>query len=91
MYRFRLRVHWIFVPKGPVKNIPALIQIMAWHRPGVYEVVDSSAPGRFEGNFRKVILKLISTIDGWGISYEIALLWLSLDLTDDKWKLVQVN
>ena len=23
-----------FVPKGPVNNIPALIQIMAWRRPG---------------------------------------------------------
>ena len=27
---------WIslkFVPKGPINNIPALVQIMAWHRP----------------------------------------------------------
>ena len=23
-----------FVPKGPTNNIPALVQIMAWHRPG---------------------------------------------------------
>ena len=23
-----------FVPKGPISNIPALVQIMAWHRPG---------------------------------------------------------
>ena len=23
-----------FVPKGPINNIPALVQIMAWHRPG---------------------------------------------------------
>ena len=22
-----------FVPKGPIHNIPALFQIMAWHRP----------------------------------------------------------
>ena len=22
-----------FVPKGPISNIPALVQIMAWHRP----------------------------------------------------------
>ena len=28
-------------------------------------------------------------IDGWGISCEIALRWLSLDLTDDKSTLVQ--
>ena len=23
-----------FVPKGPIDNIPALVQIMAWRRPG---------------------------------------------------------
>ena len=23
-----------FVPRGPINNIPALIQIMAWRRPG---------------------------------------------------------
>ena len=23
-----------FLPKGPINNIPALVQIMAWHRPG---------------------------------------------------------
>ena len=23
-----------FVPKGPINNIPSLVQIMAWHRPG---------------------------------------------------------
>ena len=23
-----------FVPKGPINNIPAVVQIMAWHRPG---------------------------------------------------------
>ena len=28
MFEFR------FVPKGPINNIPALIQIMAWRRPG---------------------------------------------------------
>ena len=24
----------MFVPKGPIHYIPALVQIMAWHRPG---------------------------------------------------------
>ena len=33
MYEFRLEFHWLkFVPKGPINNIPALVQIMAWHR-----------------------------------------------------------
>ena len=30
MYEFRLK----FVPKGPINNIPALVQIMVWRRPG---------------------------------------------------------
>ena len=33
IYKFYLRFHCI-VPKGPVDNIPALVQIMAWCRPG---------------------------------------------------------
>ena len=23
-----------FIPLGPINNIPAMVQIMAWHRPG---------------------------------------------------------
>ena len=51
---------------------------------------NSLAPGRFQFNFRYVIFKLTSVNDGWGISYEIALRWMPLDLTDDKSTLVQV-
>ena len=29
-----LKISLKFVPKGPINNIPALVQIMAWHRPG---------------------------------------------------------
>ena len=28
-----IRISLTFVPGGPIKNIPALVQIMAWHRP----------------------------------------------------------
>ena len=52
--------------------------------------VNSLAPGRFKFNFRYVISKLILVNGGWGISYEIALRWMPLDLTDDKSILVQV-
>ena len=52
--------------------------------------INSLAPGRFEWNFRQIIFKLILVIFGWGISYEIALRWMSLDLTDDRSTLVQV-
>ena len=29
-----IKISLKFLPKGPVNNIPALVQIMAWHRPG---------------------------------------------------------
>ena len=52
--------------------------------------LNSLAPSKFEWNFRHVIFKWILVIDGWGISYEIALIWMSLDFTDDQSTLVQV-
>ena len=43
------------------------------------------------GDFRWVLFKLISVIDGgWAICREIALRWMALDLTNDKSTLVQV-
>ena len=29
-----IKISLKFVPKGPIDNIPALVEIMAWHRPG---------------------------------------------------------
>ena len=56
--------------------------------------LNSLAPGRFQFHFsrlfRLVIFKLTLKNGGWGISHEIALRWMSLDLTDDKSTLVQV-
>ena len=43
---------------------------------------NSLAPGKFAWNFRNVIFKQILVIDVWGISREIALIWMSLDFTD---------
>ena len=34
MYEFRLKFHWSMFTKGPINNIPALVQIMAWRRSG---------------------------------------------------------
>ena len=48
------------------------------------------APGKFEWYFKYVIFKQILVIDGWGISCEIALIWMPLDFTDDQSTLVQV-
>ena len=52
--------------------------------------VNSLAPGKFSWNFIYVIFKQILLIDGWGISCEIGLIWMSLDFTDDQSTLVQV-
>ena len=52
--------------------------------------VNSLAPGKFEWNFRYLIFQIIAVTDGWVISCEHALRWMSLDLTDDKSTLVQV-
>ena len=52
--------------------------------------VNSLAPGRFLWNFRWVIFMLISVIDDWFFSCEIAIRFMYLDLTDDKSTLVQV-
>ena len=32
--RVSIKISLEFVPKSPINNIPALVQIMAWHRPG---------------------------------------------------------
>ena len=56
----------------------------------IYMCINSLAPGRFQINFRQVIFNRTFMNGGWGISYEIALRWMPLDLTDDKSTLVQV-
>ena len=52
--------------------------------------MNSLDPGRFKLNFGWVIFKLTLVTDGWVISCEISLSWMSLNLTDDKSILVLV-
>ena len=33
-FRISIKISLKFVPKGPINNIPALVQIMTWHRSG---------------------------------------------------------
>ena len=55
------------------------------------EKLNSLSPGKFESNFRYLIFQIISLINGWGISSELVLRWMLLDLADDnKSTLVQV-
>ena len=58
--------------------------------PNVTLKFNSLAPGKFEWNFGYVIFKQILVIDAFGICCEIALIWMSLDFTDDQSTLVQV-
>ena len=51
---------------------------------------NSLAPGKFEWNFIYVIFKPILVIDGWGISFEIAIILMSPDFTNNQSTLVQV-
>ena len=51
---------------------------------------NSLIPGRFKVYFRWVIYKLIFVVNGWGISCETALIWMSLDHIYGKSTLVQV-
>ena len=97
-----LKISLKFVPNVPIDNIPALVQIMAWRRPGDKPLsepmmvsvlthicvtrpqwVNSVAPGRCCCNFKWVIFKVISMIDIWSISCNIALSWMPQDLADD--------
>ena len=47
-------------------------------------------PRRFEWNFRKVGFNVISVVDDWGISCEVAFRWMSPDITYDKSTMDQV-
>ena len=44
---------------------------------------NSLAPGRSQWKFRWVIIKLILMMDVWGVSWKIALRWMSLNLIHD--------
>ena len=66
----------------PPELFPVLLNVLY--------LINSLAPGRFQFDFRYVIFKLTFVNGGWGISHEITLRWMPLDLTDDKSTLVQV-
>ena len=92
------------MPEDPTHEKSTLVQVLAWCRylsqcwpisMSTHDVikgqwVNSLAPGKFKRNFRHVIFKQILVTDGWGITCETALMWMSLDFTDDQSTLVQV-
>ena len=92
-----------WIPQNAFDDKSTLVQIMAWccqairlylsqcwPRPIWPQWVNPMASGKFEWNFWYVIFKQILVIDAWGISCEIALIWMSQDFTDNQSTLVQV-
>ena len=96
-YCILIKISLRFVPYSPIENNeywfrkclgpkpPPSHLCITWSRG-----INSLAPVKFQFNLRQVIFKLTLVNGGWGISYEIALRWMPLDLTDDKSTLVQV-
>ena len=70
-------------------SAPQVTFDIQWHG-SQYSLVNSLTPGKFEWNFRHIIFKQNLVIDGWGISCEIALIWMSLDFVDDQSTFVQI-
>ena len=73
-----------------LKNLPVSIANVYPYTWKYILYINSLAPGQFEWNFRHVIFKQIIVIDGWGICCKIALIWMSLEFSDDQSTLVQV-
>ena len=85
-----------FVPRGPINNIPTLVQVMAWCRPGdkpLSELMMVRLPTHICVTrpqwVKLVICKLLSRLDILSIFCRIALRWMPQDLIDDKLTLVQ--
>ena len=77
LWNKHLSCQWFWMPWhscGPCGTIGCLIHGIPWL------VLDA----------KYMVVNLVLVIDGWSISCEITLRWLSLDLTDDKSSLVQI-
>ena len=77
-----LKLNWVKRTMAPVCICPLLLSTQPR--------LNWLAPWKFECNFRYLVFQIISVIDGWVISFELTLRWMSLDLTDDNSTLVQV-
>ena len=79
--------HWGLVMPDSIINVMAPSHYVDCKMAAILfgpQCVNSLAPRKFEWKFRYVIWRIISVIDGWSISCELALRWMSLDLTNDK-------
>ena len=87
-YLKRWSLYWndVLVHSLPVSRIS---KIESYHNM-IIEKFNSLAPGKFELNSKYVTFKRILGIDDWSLSCELALIWMSLDFTDDQSALVHV-
>ena len=95
--------HWV-PPRTCIKCVPSLTHFeqhfietyrLYWNMNVISNdklllSVNSLSPGSIEWNSRQIIFMLILVIGGWAISSEIAIRWISRDLTNNKSTLVQV-
>ena len=79
----------VILPLLPFASfVIVIVDTLHVYRLSIY--LNSPVPGKLEWNFKYVSFKWNLESDGWGISCEIALIWMSLDITDDQSTLVQV-
>ena len=80
---FHLDTMWVLA----IEDLPVMTTAGGWVDRRQF---NSLAPWKYEWNFIYVIFKWILVIDGWGISCQVALIWMSLDFTDNQSTLVHV-
>ena len=86
-----LKISLKFVPKFPVNYIPALVQIMDWHRTGNRPLLTHYSMGKVAVFLNRcVIFKLIIGNTVLGTHCEIALWWMQQHFTNERSTLVQV-
>ena len=81
-----IKISLKFVPKGPIYNIPALVQIMAWSRPG-----DKPYLNQWKLVYRRICASLglneLNQMGGGMNSYSICCLVLSIQADHNWWSI----
>ena len=82
-----IKISLKFVPKGPINNIPALVQIMAWRRPGDKPLSETRMV-RLPTN---ICVTRPQWVNSLIIKVNITLEWMPEDLFTDKSTMIQVT
>ena len=85
----------LYIFMSPLKNLAhqrlikltvfvvvCFVVVILWG-PGDFSHVNSFSPWQFERKFRQIIFKFILVIDSSSISCDVAIRWISLNLTDE--------